>query len=341
MARPISEIPWLDKRNNGKFYVHWYDAGSHRTQRLSLRTTDLSEAKARFAAFLAEGGDIVRGAPAFRKSVTTVVDDYLREHALVNCADPVRQKNIAVHLKGFFGETAVADVNIPLSRKYAKWRDAAPATVRRELGMLVAAAHHAKKWGRLPADQLPTVELPAAPKHDLEFFTVDEVRALIESAEGRLRSFVILAYFTAARRKAIEQLEVSQVDLEHRRLYLHKSGERTTVKRKAIVPINDACVRELRFLLALTDTKYVFGTPTCYFRQFKRLCKRVGITGRNHPHLLRHSRATHLLQASQDVWKVAGLLGVRVTTVQNTYGHHTPEHAATAVAPFDQGLVTT
>ena len=339
MSRPKSEIPRLDQRANGKWYVNWYDPGRKRTMRLSLRTRDIDEAKARFASFLVDGGDIVRGAAILRLSVTSAVEQYLKEHADVNCADPDRQHDIGTHLMGFFGETAVADVDIPLSRAYAKWRGAAPATVKRELCMLVAAANHAARWNRLPKDQLPTVEYPAVPKSEIAFFTPEEIGELMRAASDRLRAFIVLAYFTGARRKSIETLEIDQVKLERRAIHLHMDGEKQTAKRKAIVPINDACIREIQMLMVVSDTKYLFGKPTKFYRPFRKLCERLGYEGRANPHLLRHSRATHLLQAGQDIFKVAGLLGDTVTTVQNTYGHHTPEHAATAVAPSDAGLM--
>ncbi len=339
MARPKSEIPWLDQRANGKWYVNWYDAGRKRTMRLSLRTRDVDEAKARFASFLVDGGDIIRGKASVRLSVTSAVEQYLKEHADVNCVDPDRQHDIATHLVKFFGETSVAGVDIPLSRAYANWRGAAPATVKRELGMLMAAANHAERWNRLPKDQLPTVEYPRIPKTEVSIFTTDEIGDLMRAADSRLRAFIVLAYFTAARRRSIELLEIDQIKLDRRVIHLHKPGESETVKRRAIVPINDACVREIRMLMALSDTRYLFGWSTNFYRPFRKLCERLGYEGRSNPHLLRHSRATHLLQAGQDIFKVAGLLGDTVTTVQSTYGHHTPEHAASAVAPSDAGLM--
>lgn len=338
MARAQRRVPWLDTNKNGTWYVHWYDPGERRTQRISLRTKAVDEAKARFGAFLSEGNDVIRRAPSLRLDVIDAVKSYLSEHADVRCADPVRQHTIAEHLLKFFGDTPIADIDIPLARGYAEWRGAAPATVRRELGMLVAVANHARRWKRLSADDMPQVELPSVPVKEVSVFTPKEIQSLIRSAEPRLRAFITLAYFTAARRKSIEMLETRQIDMDRRVIYLHKSGSLVTSKRRAIVPINDACVLEIRMLMALYETGYLFGNPQPFYRPFKKLCTRMGMPDRSHPHLLRHSRATHLLQDGQSIFKVAGLLGDSVTTVQNRYGHHTPEHAASAVTEFDRWL---
>lgn len=336
MPRPKREVPWLEERDNGVYYVVWYDSAKKQTRRLSLHTRDSAEATARYAAFLQEGGDIIRGEAGLRLKVVDAIDRYLDEHVDKRCADPRRQHDIAAHLRTFFNGVAVADVDIPASRAYAAARDAAPSTVKRELGMLTAAANHARKWGRLPADQMPRVEYPDIPEPDkVRFFTAEQIEELIRHSTGRLRAFITIAYFTAARRRSIENLEISQVNLERRTISLQKPGSKVTKKRRPVVPINDACLRQIRMLIAISTTKYLFDSPTCFYRQFTRLCKRLGYGNDCHPHMLRHSRATHLLQAGQDPYKVAGLLGDTLKTLESVYGHHTPEHSATAVSPWD------
>lgn len=367
MPRPQSEAPRLRKRDNGKWYAAWYNASERRTQQLSMRTENIDEAKARFAVFLSEGGDVVRGAPSLRLTVADGVQQYLTEHANVKCADPVRQRDIAVHLKGFFGTTPYCDIDIPLSRAYANWRTAAgaaPSTIRRELGMLIATANHAIRWQRMPADHRPMVEYPEVQKREVAFFTPDEIGRLMAAADARLRAYIVIAYFTAARRRSIETLEMSQVDLQARQplAYLHKAGAAVTVKRRAVVPLNAACVREIQMLIAIADDeqKYLFGHKVrrsyrdsrgkhalyetevvpSFYRPFRALCEKLGFgERRSYPHLLRHSRATHLLQDGKSVFMVANLLGDTPATVQRTYGHHTPEHAAGAVSSWDEGLM--
>jgi len=336
MARPKSEIPWLEQRSNGVYYVHWYDADRRRTMRHSLKCQDAEQAKAAFGRFL------LGGAAALRRDKTLLgvgaaVEAYLTEHAEVNCADAERQRTIGTHLVSFFQGTPLSRIRIPESRAYAAQRDAAPATIKRELGMLMAVTNHAVKWGRLPKNDVPIVEYPSIPKTEISIFTPAEIKRLME-AGGPAWSFVVLAYFTAARRRSIETLKRSQVDLERRLVNFNKPTDKVTNKRRPKVPLNDACVFHLENLMKLSNTQYVFGKPKSFYRPFRSLCKRV--LGREcHPHMLRHSRATHLLQAGQDIFKVAGLLGDTVKTVESTYGHHTPEHAASAVAPSDAGMI--
>lgn len=371
MPRRRSETPWLDRREPGNprspYYAWWYSPGANRVEKLSLRTTNPDEAKARFAVFLSEGGDVVRGNPSVGLTVTDALDQYLKEHAKVRCAAYERQEYATRQLKGFFGDTHVGDIDIPLSRAYIRWRMGAGAkesTIARELGVLSAAANHAIKWRRLRPDQKPSVEPPRVPKKKVGFFTPEEIETLMREAPPRLRAFIVLAYFTAARRRSIELLELKQIDLEAKppRAYLHKDGEVQTKKRRATVPLNDACVDQIRMLTAVAEEgqKYLFGTfrvrrytnsagklvirneeiQPRFYKQFATLCEKLGFPeGKRHPHLLRHSRATHLLQSGRSIFQVANLLGDTVMTVQMTYGHHTPEHAAGAESEWDSGLM--
>lgn len=43
------------------------------------------------------------------------------------------------------------------------------------------------------------------------------------------------------------------------------------------------------------------------------------------PHVLRHTRATWLMQRRVDPWEAAGHLGMSVKTLTDVYGHHHPD----------------
>ena len=43
------------------------------------------------------------------------------------------------------------------------------------------------------------------------------------------------------------------------------------------------------------------------------------------PHILRHSRATHLLRAGIPVWEAANALGMSVKVLVEVYGHNAPD----------------
>jgi integrase len=65
---------------------------------------------------------------------------------------------------------------------------------------------------------------------------------------------------------------------------------------------------------------------------FKRAVQGAKLSGSTSPHTLRHTAATWLMQAGADRWQAAGYLGMSVETLEQVYGHHHPDHLASAVA---------
>jgi hypothetical protein len=219
-------IPWIGRRPSkdggpGAFYVFWHnDAG--RIERLSLRTTDPLEAQARYAAFLAGGSDAFTSAKDTPRGITVsgALDDYWREHVETKVVAKARLASIIKHLKAFFGGRPLAEIDIPASRAFADHRRAAPvgrgksgrsisdSTIRRELGVLQAAARHAVRWRRIGLADAPSIELPAETPRRPEqpYLTKEELRHAIETAPEPLRSFIEIAYYTGARRRSVERL---------------------------------------------------------------------------------------------------------------------------------------
>jgi integrase len=272
-------------------------------------------------------------------TVERALRDYLREHVAIKSADPVRQRSAAEHLNAFFGSKPIANVDIPASRAYVKARvegqigggkrrpdkRGSISTVRRELNVLVAAANHARKWKRLTA--MPSVELPHEERPDndeeIAFFEWPVLERLIAAADGELRQFIKLAYYTAARRRSIENLTAAQVNLFRRQIILATPGKARTKKRQPIVPIFDEIVADIATLTGNRPVGRLFKTVS-FYTPFMRLCRSLDLPEPHHPHMLRHSRATHLLQAGKSPYDVAALLGDTLKTVEATYGHHSP-----------------
>lgn len=168
----------------------------------------------------------------------------------------------------------------------------------------------------------------------LEALEVSEgrLKAQREVVEGysRLGDFVILAYGSAGRRASIERLTRFQVNLQLGILNLRNPTEtplqRRSKKRRPPVPITPAMreVIERRMAGPYPEGGWLLGVPSDMYRPFRRVCEAVGLAHKSNPHILRHSRATHLLQDGVSLWDVAKLLGDTVATVERVYGHYCP-----------------
>lgn len=351
MPRVQREVPWLEVRA-GVYYVNWYrppadPKGKGRTERLSLRTRDPAEAKARLAAFLIEGDAIF--APRSVKNdllVAHALQQYFDEHVRTNVVDVVRQENAMRHLKAYFSDVLLSRIDIPACRGYAASRRAGTigggarhsgdrakgsnSTIRRELNVLQAAARHALRWKRITTDKMPTFELPAENEVNEEamWLTKAEVSRLVMRAEGDLKLFVLLAYWTGSRRAAIETLRIDQINLEQNRVNLSKPGERKTKKRRPMVPAFPEFQTELAAAVAAAKAggrATLFRGGIDFYKPFAALCQAEGLGDRCFPHILRHSRATHMLMDGESIYKVGRLLGDTVKTIETRYGHASVE----------------
>jgi integrase len=377
MPRKRRELPWMDLRGE-TYYAFWYDERSGRTERLSLRTSDPEQAKRRFAAFLIEGATVYAAGQAQSANGLTcgqALDDYFDEHvkpgadAATGESEVVDKDRIAdaiANLKSYFGDKVVTWVDIPKAKEYHRLRRAgviggktrgrdpkvrpgSNGTVRRELGVLTAAFNHEVRHKRLKVDDVPFVWKPAPPPPKALWLFPDELAKLRAVCTGRVRKWLEIAYYTAARRRSVERLTKFQVDREQRRINLNKAGVRQTKKRRPIVPIPDELAPTISQCFADSKTEFLLDHPGSVRTALNTAARAAGLldlpardtrpAGRFTAHVIRHTRATHLLQSGAEPWAVANLLGDTLTTVIRVYGHHCPSYLEGALRPMkDPGL---
>lgn len=273
-------------------------------------------------------------------TVKKCLKHYYIEHVIPKVVARERIDYAITHLERYFNDIPVAEIDIPMCRLYSEQRPVAPGTIRRELGVLSAAINHCLKWRHLKIEETSSLEIPPSAPPKCMWLYEDELKALFSAAEGRAADFILLAYYTAARKNAIETLECYQVDLVGRRINLAKRGERQTTKRKPIVPIGEEWLDRLANILDKCDSNYVLGNNRDIRIEFDIAAKKANLSilpsrglresGRLSPHILRHSRATHLLQRGKNPFAVANLLGDTLTTVLRVYGHACPDYMAEA-----------
>ncbi len=271
--------------------------------------------------------------------MTTVAEAltfYVKEKSHV--AAPQRLEIAANHLTAILGKFQLQDIDLSTCKIYKKKRlqKVSLATVARELGVLKAAARIAVKWKLIKPDKMPIIEIPGNLPKRMVWLLKDESKKLYDYLtyhdELFTTAFIRLLYETASRRRAIETLEWSQINWANSTINLQKPGQKVTKKRRPTVPIS----KDLAFLLgAIFKEKkvndYVFGSTMDRLRNFQTVLKIVDLetvkerdgrpAGKVTPHTLRHSRATHLLEAGMPIYTVAQLLGDNPLTVQRTYAH--------------------
>lgn len=215
----------------------------------------------------------------------------------------------------------------------------------------LAAIHEFHKFacslGAVNADVSERVKPPKASKEFPDVLSIEEVQALLEAAsvgEGtdpislRDRALLEFMYASGARVSEAVGTDIDDIDLEHHLSRLTGKGS-----KQRLVPIGSYAVDALsRYLNVgrgplMRKAKGPQNLSAIFLnKRGKRLSRqsvweilqvcaqRAGITKKIHPHSLRHSYATHLIQGGADVRTVQELLGHASVTTTQIYTHISP-----------------
>lgn len=222
-----------------------------------------------------------------------------------------------------------SEVTAKNCRAYAATKK--PTMGAADLKTLRAALKH---WQRehAPLAVQPSIWMPPTRPPRDRWLTRDELAKLLRAAKAQhIRRFILLAYYTGSRPGVILRLQWDQVDLKNGVMTRIRPGEAVHAKKRAPpVRLGKRILSHLRRWKRLDKES---GPFLCHFegRQvgdphdaWKRAVKGSKLKGRITRHTLRHTRATHLVQAGVSLWDAAGALGMTVKTLEQVYGHHHP-----------------
>jgi integrase/recombinase XerD len=140
---------------------------------------------------------------------------------------------------------------------------------------------------------------------------VDETAKIIESADGiQDRAIMETLYGIGCRVSELVNIKISDIDFDNRRVKLFGKGN-----KERIVPINNSSIKAINALLESRDfnSDYVFASTVLInkpmtTRNVRRIVHKYG--GKEvHPHMFRHSYATHLLSNDANLRHIQELLG--------------------------------
>lgn len=235
------------------------------------------------------------------------------------------------HLAKWWGTKRVSDITATTCRSYASFRNAG-ASARRELAFLRAAIQYWRKE-REPLMPVPSMKLPPKPQPRQDFMTRDEAAKFLWHARKtpHLARFFLIGWYTGSRRSVITGLKWSMVNLETGIMQRKERGAAQTKKRSPPVRLGTRVLSHLRRWKRLDGghAGYVVhfrGRPIKRpIRSWDRIRDLAGLPAYVVPHILRHSRATHMLKAGVPIWEAANALGMSVQVMAAVYGHHAPD----------------
>jgi integrase/recombinase XerC len=216
-----------------------------------------------------------------------------------------------------------------------------PRTIQRRLSALRSFFNFMLRERALDANPAIGVQAPKARKRLPETIDVDLMARLLEfrtdkELDVRDKAIMELFYSSGLRLAELVGLNLGDVDRGDRTVRVLGKGSKTRV-----VPVGkhalDAIARWLkeRSALAANGEQALFvssrGTrigPRAIQKRIAGWARRQGLGRHVHPHLFRHSFATHLLESSQDLRGVQELLGHANMSTTQIYTHLDFQHLA-------------
>jgi integrase/recombinase XerC len=214
----------------------------------------------------------------------------------------------------------------------------APKSLQRLLSSCRSLFRQLNREGQLASDPLLGVRGPKVRRKLPQVLDVDEATALVETDSGgplavRDRAMLELFYSSGLRLSELVGLRWLDLSLDDGEVRVLGKGSKTR-----IVPVGRHAIVALRALGAeesmQADSPVFRGrggapiNPRTIQLRMNKLALQQGIPKHIHPHLLRHTFASHMLESSGDLRAVQELLGHADIATTQIYTHLDFQHLA-------------
>jgi site-specific recombinase XerD len=211
---------------------------------------------------------------------------------------------------------------------HARESGVAPASVKRHATTVRAFYNWLEREGKLPAarpgDSILMLRYPKAPKRLPHFLSTDEAHALVDAPDTdtvrglRDRALLELLYGAGLRVSELAGIDLRDLDLTNRQVRVTGKGERAR-----ICLFGEPAHEALSTYIEQARPTLLHGAQPALWigrdggrlsvRAIQEIVRRSGVAAairsRVHPHLLRHTFATHMLEGNADLRVVQALLG--------------------------------
>lgn len=191
--------------------------------------------------------------------------------------------------------------------------------------------------GFAPSDPSSVLTAPKVPRRLPKIIATDALNAILESPDPetptgvRDRAVLELLYATGARVSEISDLRLSDLDLPQGQITVMGKGS-----KERIVPLHRKAVESVKMYLmtgrprlakpssddhVLLSARGLPLSADAIRRVFKTALSKAGAAHSLSPHAMRHTFATHLLEAGADLRTVQELLGHVALSTTQIYTH--------------------
>ncbi|MDO5536786.1 MAG: tyrosine recombinase XerC [Desulfovibrionaceae bacterium] len=297
-----------------------------------------------------------------------LVDEYLRELKYARNASPATVRAYGTDLRDLNGFLAARGIDLAEPGTVQRsdlqaWLaelfrgGCARSTMSRRLSAMRSFFRWLHSTGRLQDMSVAKIRNPRQEQKSPQALNVDETTDLLDRgtvqpvtrARGTtddqaramlLRDAALAELLYGSGLRITEALDLQAGEVHPEDGYVRVMGKGG---RERLAPLSDTCVDALSEWLKYRDCLALPGEPALFTgargsrldrRQARRiiesLCRRAGLSRTVSPHVLRHSFATHLLDAGADLRAVQELLGHKRLSTTQRYTHVSLGHLVRA-----------
>ncbi|MBT3582244.1 tyrosine-type recombinase/integrase [Candidatus Woesearchaeota archaeon] len=156
------------------------------------------------------------------------------------------------------------------------------------------------------------IKTPKIPRSVPEVLSKEEIKLLLENAKSDKHKLIIeLLYSSGLRLSELINLKLEELELDKRHGWVRggKGG------KDRMIILSEAVVEHIRQFCGDRRTGYLISgrgeqlSRRAVQKALDEIAKRAKLTKKVHPHMMRHSFATHLLEAGTDIRNIQVLLG--------------------------------
>lgn len=244
---------------------------------------------------------------------------------------------------GFIDWIKLSSRDIEIFIQYLAQKKDKRSTQSRKISTLRSFYRFLNKRNIIPVNPVELISLRGEHKKLPEFLYNDEMVKVLKSISTTtplgLRNMALLGLFyaTGMRVSEIANLKLEQIDFELNLILVHGKGNKdryVAFGEEAQTALNNYLVEaRKKLLLHKTDYGYVFLNSNgnrITSRGLEYIIKNIflnaGVSASVHPHMLRHTFATQMLNNGADLRTVQELLGHESISTTQIYTHVTKQH---------------
>lgn len=220
-------------------------------------------------------------------------------------------------------------------------------TINREIVAIKALMHKAEAWGYIHKQDWPSVRNIKVARPKLHYHTPEALGRLLSVCHGVWRTICLLGARAGLRRSEMYWLAWEDVDFARGRIHITpKEGWEPKDYEQRFIGLAPDLRAHLEEIRPKTIRRWVLSqngeerpSIAVMSAYFKKLSRKAGLKGSIH--ILRHTFASHLVQAGESLKVIKDLLGHDSMETTEIYAELAPENFDQAVMKLPPILGTT